>query len=403
MDFPSARVVFFCFLLAYLILQLFLLFRVRGYLNRRLNSPARAALFSRLAALFFLLTFYPVFWHALIGFRVYEPYAVVMRGLLAVWIVGSTGTALMLLAADIVRRARAFFPRRGGEVDLGRRDFIRVGAGAALAFPFVVSGHGASFGHKRFRIEDFRLPVPGISSGLNHLSIVHLTDIHVGPFMPAEELAAYVEAVNGLRPDIIALTGDFVSSRADEARPCVETLARLEARRGIFACLGNHDFYADAEGELTRLFAAHGIAVLRNEATALEIPNGAISVLGIDDLRAGDPDIERAVAAARRAPGEIRVLLSHRPEIFPRAAARGIEVVLAGHYHGGQIKLWPDPSGLSIARLITPYQEGLFSLPATAPKSGRSLLFVGRGVGITGLPIRVNCPPQIARLELVGI
>jgi len=107
--------------------------------------------------------------------------------------------------------------------------------------------------------------------------------------------------------------------------------------------------------------------------------------------------------AAANDPGEVRVLLSHRPEIFPRAAAEGIEVVLSGHYHGGQIKLVPGNDSPSIARLLTPYVEGLFRLPLSkegSERGGESLLFVSRGIGTTALPVRLNCPPQIAHLTL---
>jgi len=223
--------------------------------------------------------------------------------------------------------------------------------------------------------------------------------------MPAEELAAYVEAVNRLKPDVIALTGDFVSTSQDEIAPCVNTLAGLQARYGIFACMGNHDVYARADGELTRLFNQNGVRVLRNDAASLEIGNTTLNILGIDDLRWGRPNLSRALDIARRNPGEVRVLLSHRPEVFPEAARKGLGVVLSGHYHGGQIKLAPEPDSLSIARLITPYAEGLFHLPrrrlsASGPGTGDAVLFVGRGIGITGLPIRINCPPQIAHLTL---
>jgi predicted MPP superfamily phosphohydrolase len=222
--------------------------------------------------------------------------------------------------------------------------------------------------------------------------------------MPPEELAAYVDAINRLKPDLIALTGDFVAGSPAEAAPCAETLARLKARYGVYGCLGNHDVYADIEDELTRLFTAGGMRMLRNEAVSLPVKDTKLSVLGIDDLRWGVPDLPRALDQAAKDPGEVRLLLSHRPEIFPRAAGNGIEVVLAGHYHGGQVKLGPESANLSIARFLTPYAEGMFHLSRRSPskpaRAKDSTLFVGRGIGITGLPIRINCPPQIAHLTL---
>ena len=405
MDFPRALVVFFVFLLFYLGLQTFLFFRIKGYLQSRAQDQRRQRFLSGLVGLFFLFMLYPLLWRAIFGFRFYEPYPWALRVLLAFWVVGSIGSALVLLGYDLLRRLMLFFaPRPQAPPDLQRRDFLKKSVGMAAVAPFFVSGYGVLLERRRFQVEHFELPVNGLSSALSQLSIVHLTDIHVGPFMPEEELAAHVEAINRLEPDLIALTGDFVSSMPDEIYPCANALGRLKARYGIFACIGNHDVYAGVVNELTRLFNQKGIRVLRNDAVSLDVGNTRLNVLGIDDLRWGFPDLSQALKIAEREPGEVRLLLSHRPEVFPEAARQGLDVVLSGHYHGGQIKLSPEPNSFSIARLITPYAEGLFHLSRRSNVSGQgakdAMLFVGRGIGITGLPIRINCPPQIAHLTL---
>jgi predicted MPP superfamily phosphohydrolase len=282
--------------------------------------------------------------------------------------------------------------------DLARRRLIKSGIGLAAAAPFLISGHGVIRGRRRFQIDHFDLPVGSVSSPLANFSIVHLTDIHVGPYLTGEELSEYVEAANRLKPDLVALTGDFVSTGFGDVEPCAVALAQLRARYGVFACLGNHEVLAGVEDVLAERLRAAGIEVLRNDARSLRLGHTVLNVLGIDDLKWGVPRLGRALAAARE-PGEFNLLLSHRPEVFPQAADRTIHLVLSGHYHGGQVKLSPHPEGLSIARLITPYAEGLFELRAGASRE-KALLFVGRGVGITGLPIRVNCPPQIAHLTL---
>jgi hypothetical protein len=144
--------------------------------------------------------------------------------------------------------------------------------------------------------------------------------------------------------------------------------------------------------------------MLVNDAATVDVGGSRLTVLGIDDLGQGDPDLRRALSAAQKDPGEVKILLSHRPEIFHSAAQEGIDLVVAGHYHGGQIKLFPQPNGLSIARFLTPFAEGVFRFSGSAdeaPENRRARsLFVGRGIGITGLPIRINCPPQIAHLTL---
>ena len=409
MDFPRALFVLFLFLTFYLALQVYLLFRVRRYLRNRFQNQAWRGLLSVVITSFLFLMLFPLAWRLLYGYHFHEPNPWLVRSLFAlfaVWGFGSTGSALIILGCDVVRRCLLFFsPRPAVLPDLQRREFLKKSVGVVAAAPFLISGHGVFLGRRRFQIDHFDLPLNGLSSALAQFSIVHLTDIHVGPFMPAEELGAYVEAVNRLKPDIIALTGDFVSTSLDEIAPCVDTLAGLKARYGIFACMGNHDVYARADGELTRLLSQRGVRVLRNDAASLEIGNTTLNILGIDDLRWGRPNLSRALDIAQRTPGEVRVLLSHRPEVFPEAARKGLGVVLSGHYHGGQIKLAPEPDAFSIARLITPYAEGLFHLSgrrlsSSGAGANDTMLFVGRGIGITGLPIRINCPPQIAHLTL---
>jgi predicted MPP superfamily phosphohydrolase len=398
MPLPSFRLVFFATLGLYLALQAFLFLELRGFLLRR--YPARANFPTLLAALFFLLLLYPFAWHVVFGVADYEPHTGALRPWATVWALGSTGTAVAILAARGLRRLKR---RRGGSsFDLSRRNFLAGGARALAAAPFAVSGYGVFHERRRFEVETFEVPIAGLSSALDRLTIVQLTDIHVGPFMPEEEVEAFVEAANRLEPDFVALTGDFVSFRREEVLPCARALGKLRARRGIYACLGNHDFYTGAEDELAREMERRGIVVLRNRGRSMRIGNSSVGLVGIEDLRTGEPDLAGALAEIGREPDEIRVLLSHRPEIFPEAARRGVDLVLAGHYHGGQVKPLPG-SDVSLARLLTRYAEGMFQLPRSA-EEGRaaklSTLFVSRGVGITALPVRINCPPQIAHLVL---
>lgn len=401
MDFPRASAIIAVLFFIYLLAQFYLFVRVRDYLG---HWPRHHRLLSALVFSFFLLMLYPVAWY-LFGLRSYEPYIEILRGIVAFWAFGSTGLLLIFLAHDAFGRAwRYFSSRPETPVDLQRRDFLQKGLGVVAAAPFLVSGYGVLLERHRFRVEHFDLPLTDLSTSLSHLTIVHLSDIHVGPFMTGEELRAYVEAVNKLDPDLVALTGDFVATHREEADPCVAALAGLKARHGIFACMGNHDVYAGAENDLTRLLSQRGVRVLRNDAASIQLGNTDLTILGIDDFASGNSDLSRALARER--PGEARLLLSHRPEIFPQASRRGVDIVLSGHYHGGQVKLGRDPESLSIARLLTPYPEGLYHLSRRrnpAPSTTKdSVLFVSRGIGITGLPIRVNCPPQIAHLQLVN-
>lgn len=407
MNFPRALVIYFTIFFLYLALQGYLFFRIRNYLRHGIFRREIERFLLGFVISLFLLALFPVVWRFFFGWQNHPPIPWLFRSLSyfsAIWGFGSIGAVLVLLGYEFSRLLLRISRSAVTSPDLRRRDFLKKGVGIAATAPFLVSGYGVLLGRHRFGVEDFELPVSGLSSDLSHFSIVQLTDIHVGPFMPAEELAAYVEAVNRLKPDLIALTGDFISTTVDEVAPCVDTLAGLKARYGVFACMGNHDVYAGADGELTRRFTEKGIQVLRNDAVSLSVSQTKLSILGIEDLRWGRPDLTRALRAAEREPGEVKLLLSHRPEAFPQAAQSGIDVILSGHYHGGQVKLDSDPESLSIAHFVTPYPEGMFRLPRqySGPVADQrdAVLFVSRGIGITGLPIRINCPPQIAHLML---
>lgn len=409
MDFPRGILVLSFFFFFYILLQVYLFLRFRDYLYGRLQHEGRRKLLCGLVASFFIITIFPVAGHVFFGWDFHERYPMASRVLFtsfAVWAFGSGGCAVIFAGCDFYRRLVGRFSPRPVAPDLKRRDFLKRGLGLAASAPFLVSGYGVIRSRHQFQVDHLDLPVNGLSSALSNLSIVHLSDIHSGPFMPGEEVAEYVSAANRLQPDLVALTGDFVTISPEEVYPCVEALAGLKAKYGVYACLGNHDVFAGAEDELTRLFRERGIHVLRNQSTTLRIKNTALNILGIEDILWGDFDLPRALRASQKDPGEFKLLLSHRPEVFPSASRMGIDLVLSGHYHGGQVKLTPYPEGLSIARLITPYADGLFHLSGADHSPGRtgakdSLLFVTRGVGITGLPIRINCPPQIAHLTLV--
>jgi len=355
---------------------------------------------------FFIVSLLPLLWGA--GLRwigaSFSPWLLREFFLLsAVWWMGLIGSGVVLLGCALFRwlMPLATQSARTENVDLGRRDFLCKSVGLAAA-PLAISGYGSLFERHHFEIEHFSIQVSGLPSALSQLTIAHLTDIHVGPFMPAEELARYVDAVNRLRPDLIALTGDFVTGGDDEVAPCVETLAKLKAQYGVFACLGNHDSYAGVADDLAHLLGKNSIATLRNDARTIQVRDTIIEILGIEDLGTGRPNLQRALTANAKNTGGVKVLLSHRPEIFPAAARQDIDLVLSGHY-GGQVKLFSDPQSLSIARFLTPYAEGLYRLPRRSEKEKKvASLFVSRGVGVSALPIRLNCPPQIAHLTLIN-
>lgn len=312
----------------------------------------------------------------------------------AIWSLGSIFSALLLLTVQVagglkrmVVRLFSVLTNRAARanVDPGRRRFLRAGVGGLAAAPFLLSGYGAAYAAKAYEVQKLELPFG------RRVRVVQLTDIHSGIYMSREEMRRYAEQVNALQPDVFVLTGDYISNSMRFLPPCVEEMARVRTRYGCFATLGNHEHWYGQLEEVQAVFGRHGIPLLQNSHQVIQTPEGPFAVAGIDDLRSGDPDLPAALRGI--APGIPMILLSHRPEIFPLAAAGGIALTLSGHYHGGQIKLSLPGGDLSIAHLRTPYPEGLYRINA-------SHLYVSRGIGTTFTPVRLNAPPEVTLFQL---
>ncbi len=222
------------------------------------------------------------------------------------------------------------------------------------------------------------------------LRVVHLTDIHHSLFTPLEDVQRAVHLANHLRPDVVALTGDYVTLSPAYIWPAARVLGRLRARLGVFAVLGNHDFQVDAE-EMTRALQAQRIRVLRNAHCALRARSATLWMIGVDDLWSNADDLPAALhAVPARDP---KILLCHNPLGIHLAAAHGIDFMLSGHTHGGQIRLPVVGSVYGKSKLGERFIEGWNRLNGTQ-------IYVNRGLGKVLLPIRFGCPPEIACLRL---
>ena len=229
-----------------------------------------------------------------------------------------------------------------------------------------------------------------LASAHDGLRIIHLTDIHHSLYTPLEEVERAVELANRLRPDVVALTGDYVTLSPDYIRPAAEALGRLRARLGVFAVLGNHDFQVDAE-ETTRALRTQRIRVLRNAHFALRHGAATLWMVGIDDIWYDADDLRAAVKSVPAR--DAKVLLCHNPLGIHRAAAHGIDLVLSGHTHGGQVRLPVVGSVYGRSKLGVRFVDGWNRLDGTQ-------IYVNRGIGKVLLPVRVACPPEIACLRL---
>jgi uncharacterized protein len=238
-------------------------------------------------------------------------------------------------------------------VNLNRRRFLQAGVGGVAAAPFLLSGYGAAYTVRDPAVEELTL-----SFGLP-LRVVQLSDIHAGIFMTREIMRSYVNLVITLRPELFVLTGDYISNSTVFFKGFVEEVSRVSSPYGSFAVLGNHENWYAGAGYYEAVFRQHGIHLLQNTHQVIRTAKGPFAIAGIDDIRSGWSDLKGAVKGLN--PGLPTLLLSHRPEIFPQAAAIGIPLTLSGHYHGGQIKLSLPGGDLSLAHLRTPYPEGIIS------------------------------------------
>jgi len=240
-------------------------------------------------------------------------------------------------------------------------------------------------------VEETTIPLRRLPRALDGLRVVQLSDIHHSPFTSREQIERAVEAVNHLEPDIIALTGDYVSHEREYAAPCAEMLGRLRARCGVYAVLGNHDHWVDA-ALITDLFRAEGIKVLVNEGMRFEHPErpgSSFWLAGVDDTMVGMEDLPLALAGSTA--DEMKLLLAHNPLVLRRAAREGVDLVLSGHTHGGQVTWRSETSrsGRPRRRLL----RGL-------GRQGDTQIYVTRGLGTVVLPVRYGCLPEVSLLEL---
>ncbi len=237
-------------------------------------------------------------------------------------------------------------------------------------------------------VERHAVLLPRLPRSLDGLRVVHLTDLHHSPFTTREQLLLAIETANSLQPDIVALTGDYISHERVYAAPCAELVGRLRARYGVYAVLGNHDHWTDAP-LVADLFRAEGIRVLINEGLRFELDGASFWLAGVDDTMVGLEDLPLALAGSRA--DEMKLLLAHNPVILRRAARAGVDLVLSGHTHGGQIA-WrseKSASGRPRRRIL----RGL-------ARRGTTQIYVSRGLGTVVLPIRYGCPPEVSLLEL---
>jgi predicted MPP superfamily phosphohydrolase len=300
---------------------------------------------------------------------------------------------------------------RSAAMDPSRRHFFRYAASFAGTAPFLAALYGYTRERLRFEIVRVTVPIPNLPTALNGFRIVQLSDIHIGDFMPREEIRRAVAEANTLEPDLAVITGDFLTGRGDPLAECIEELSLLKASLGVWGCNGNHEIYAGAEDAAEDLFRIYGMTLLRKRATQLEWKGGSLNLIGVDyqhDVQltgAMRPTLDGVESLVRQ--GMLNILISHNPNTFYSAASLGIGLTVAGHTHGGQINLGVGSHFWSPARFMTDFVAGLYQLPivqTTRPLGAlgnqQAFLYVNRGLGTLGVPARLGAAPEITLLTL---
>jgi predicted MPP superfamily phosphohydrolase len=371
--------------------------------------------------LFVCLYSYPEWGHGhIIRAADYRPLSMLIYSAFWWWFVGSLSAFFLVIAFGVADRAaraaewayrkvRSAIHQSSGAADAeavllssGRRRFLERSAVLVSATPFFAAGYGLLYERQNVEVVRQRVRLARLPKAFEGFQIAQLSDIHMGPFTTADYIRRCVDIANRLGPDLIALTGDYICWDPEAQGEVVRVLAGLRAPHGVFGCMGNHEADVGIEESITRLFAAQGIRILRQERAPIRLGDEMLNLIGIDHGSDLAPDAERQVEGDRRLqrlkalvmPNTVNILLIHYPHAFGDREL-GIDLTLAGDIHGGgQLSLDFIHRGLNLGSLMgAPYVRGLY-------ENGGAQLYMNRGIGITGFPIRLGARPEITVFEL---
>ncbi len=282
-----------------------------------------------------------------------------------------------------------------------RRKFLKMGAAGVAVGALTVAGDGTIFEANRPRLVSIEVRLPRLADSWDGFRIAQLSDLHYDDHFSVVPLRNAIDIVNGLQPDLIVVTGDFVTSRGRRAgravavqaakviEPCAQLLAQMHARSGTLAALGNHDVDADAAYIIEALHS-HDIPVLRNRSVPLEREGKRLWLCGVDDILTGKPRLDLALKDIPA--DEPVVLLAHEPDWADYVANHPVDLQLSGHSHGGQIRI-PFLGAPYLPPLARKYPWGLRRI-------GGLTLYTNAGIGTIEVPTRINCPPEVTLITL---
>ena len=291
--------------------------------------------------------------------------------------------------------------------DSSRRKFITTSAAVVSAYAFMGAGWGV-LNKDNFEITHQKIRIKNLPQALKGTTFTLVSDFHSGPYLKEDALRNYKDIINDLKSDLILIPGDITNSNTDEAVSFANAFKDLKAKYGIYACLGNHDYFSDPNAITDIVNKNTPIKVLRNNSDIIKIKGKELCILGVEDTRGSGGGYDSIIMnyfneTIDKTKGKLngkfdstpKVLLYHKPYLFKDIKDRSIDLMLSGHTHGGQIVLAKFGNlNLSMAAAVSNYVSGLY-------KEGDSQMYVSRGVGCVALPMRLNCPPEITQITLI--
>ncbi len=407
---------FFLVILPLLLLSLqFLLYRIlRRWMKEHLRAPRAARRI--VAGLFLVFDLALVLalilrpdmrrfpeWFQIAGvfpFILWHASGFFLAFLLGLWALIAGGVKLFLRFLRLFRPVRekartlAATPQYR-RFDASRRTFLRRSAYVVAAASIGGTSYGMLVGKNQREVTTTEIPVYGLPNEFDGFVLAMVSDIHAGAFMLTRQMREYVSIVNDLGADLTVVPGDFVTGKVDEVYPFAEAFSELRAPHGVYGVLGNHDFYTGDPDRVAREVEKAGIHMLRDASVTIRRGSSSIVLAGVDDVGRNDRAPVKLYKALASVPkGSATVLLCHRPYYLPQAAARDVGLMLSGHTHGGQIVLGRFGNAvLTPAAFASPYIWGLYT-------SRNTRMYITRGIGTVGLPMRINCPAEISKIVL---
>jgi hypothetical protein len=290
------------------------------------------------------------------------------------------------------------------QYDKSRRAFIATGAAAVTGYAFIGAGLGV-IGKDRYEVDYKDIKIKNLPQELNGTTLTLVSDIHSGPYMDEDMMKEYCDVINNLNSDLIFIPGDLTNTKKTEIHSLNKAFRDLKAKHGIYGTLGNHDYFSDPDYIASAISNESPIKMLRNQSEFININGKEFCLIGVEDIRDSgaqknnviikyiDDTLEKTDKKYLELP---KILLCHKPYMFREISDRNIDLMLSGHTHGGQIVLAKLGNiNLSIAATISSLISGHY-------KEKDTNLYVSRGIGTVGFPLRLNCPPEVTQIRLIS-